>query len=451
MSTPPASPPPPDSPRGRARSGAPAHRQAHELPLFRLLAEPAVCQALATVVMFFAFSGDALRALVGWPGWVALLVCLVLASTGSLIGQAPRLEWRGALPFSLIAVLLYLVASIAWSQYSLQSLFGALSALAFTALGVFLALGRDLIQAIRALADALRAFLAASLALELFSGLVLPAPVNWLGASGNLAAGGPITGIAGTRNLLGFVACLAVVTFVVELRTKSVTRGVSLASLSGAALTLLFTRSPVTVLALAVVGVATVAIFALRRVPRERKAVAQYVLGGILLLSLIAAWMLRSQILELLGANHELDVRVDLWRELLPFAGQFQAQGWGWIGEWNFDVYPFDVLAQAPGVDSGLNAGMDVYLQLGAIGAVLMIAATGLAFARSWLLATEYPSSAYAWPALVLVLTAVTNLAQSYLLSEGGLMLFVYCAIAVARKRSWRHRVGAPLGAPGMR
>lgn len=439
------------TPGDRGSAGARARRQAHELQVFRLLAEPAVCQTLATVVMFFALAGNAIRSLVDWPGWVAMLVCLLVLTVGSLVGQAPRLEWRGALPFSLGAVLIYLVASIAWSQYPLQSLFGALSTLAFTGLGVFLALGRDLIQAIRALADALRAFLAASLALELFSGLVLPTPVNWLGVSGNLASGGPITGIAGTRNLLGFVACLAVVTFAVEWRTRSVTRGVSAASLSGSALTLLFTSSPVTVLALAVVAVATGVIFALRRVPRERKPTAQYVLGGVLLVALVAAWMLRNQVLDLLGANHELDVRVDLWRELLPFAGQFQAQGWGWIGAWNFDVYPFDVLSQAPTVDSALNAGMDVYLQLGAIGAVLVIAATGLAFARSWLLATEYPSSAYAWPALVLVLTAVTNLAQSYLLSEAGLMLFVYCAIAVARKRSWRHRVGTPIGAPGTR
>ncbi|MBR22845.1 MAG: exopolysaccharide biosynthesis protein, partial [Leifsonia sp.] len=47
----------------------------------------------------------------------------------------------------------------------------------------------------------------------------------------------------------------------------------------------------------------------------------------------------------------------------------------------------------------------------------------------------------YVWPALTLVLLATTSMTESYLLYEGGLLLFVTSAFAAARNRSWRGRL----------
>ena len=50
-------------------------------------------------------------------------------------------------------------------------------------------------------------------------------PSGFLGIQGNIAQLGPIQGIFGTRNLLGFVAVIALITFLIEYRTQSVRAG----------------------------------------------------------------------------------------------------------------------------------------------------------------------------------------------------------------------------------
>ena len=67
--------------------------------------------------------------------------------------------------------------------------------------------------------------------------------------------------------------------------------------------------------------------------------------------------------------------------------------------------------------------------------------ALGLALVRSWLVASDRRSTVHVWPALTLVLLLATSMTESYLLAEGGLMLFVLCAVTAARGRSWRGRL----------
>ena len=84
---------------------------------------------------------------------------------------------------------------------------------------------------------------------------------------------------------------------------------------------------------------------------------------------------------------------------------------------------------------------MDIWLQLGLAGLLVLIVALALAFVRAWLVASERRSTVYVWPALTLVLLATTSMTESYLLYEGGLLLFVTSAFAAARNRSWRGRL----------
>ncbi|MGO8610209.1 hypothetical protein ACC848_45495, partial [Rhizobium johnstonii] len=72
---------------------------------------------------------------------------------------------------------------------------------------------------------------ALSLGLEILSGILLDVPLRFLGIQGKLAELGPLQGIFGTRNSLGIVAVIALVTFAVELRTQSVRPAVAVASL----------------------------------------------------------------------------------------------------------------------------------------------------------------------------------------------------------------------------
>jgi len=117
--------------------------------------------------------------------------------------------------------------------------------------------------------------------------------------------------------------------------------------------------------------------------------------------------------------------------------------GWGFTGQWQVDIFPFSTFTLADGhpSETGLGVFFDTWFQLGLIGLLLLIAAGALAFVRSWLTASDHPIVAYVWPTLVLLLIAVTAVAESYLLFEGNLMLFVTIAMISARKRSWRLRL----------
>ncbi len=81
---------------------------------------------------------------------------------------------------------------------------------------------------------------------------------------------------------------------------------------------------------------------------------------------------------------------------------------------------------------------MDAYFQVGVIGALLLVALVGVALVRAWLLASNRRSVVYAWPAMMLVVIAVTSFAESFALLEGGWMLLVVCAVKAARDMSWR-------------
>jgi hypothetical protein len=62
----------------------------------------------------------------------------------------------------------------------------------------------------------------------------------------------------------------------------------------------------------------------------------------------------------------------------------------------------------------------------------------GLAFTRSWLLASRRKSVVFAWPALVLVALVTTALAESSILVEFGWLTFVVCAVKASEQLSWR-------------
>jgi exopolysaccharide production protein ExoQ len=407
------------------------------------VAAPRFNRPLTVVLLTFAFATHAVRALLGEPGALAILVLLDLFALLSLYGQRARIEFRELLPISLVSLFGWMTLSMLWSQYTWSTVGGVAYALAFGLLGIYLALGRDLIQVVRGAGDALRAVLFASLALEVVSGLLLDTPIPFLGIAGNLAEGGPIQGVAGTRNYLGFLALLGGITFLVEHITRSVSRNVAVLSLATAALTIALTRSPVTIAAGFVVALAMLALAALRRSRGEVRRWTQVGLGGAVLLLGTLAWALREPLTRLLHAASEIEYRVGLWTRMNERLGENAIQGLGWVGQWHVQVEPFRTLGLEVGrvQETGLSAISDVVLQLGVIGLLILVAAGGLAFWRSWVLASTQRTKAYVWPALVLLLLGATSFAESYLLSEGGLLLLVAIGTSAAHRLSWRHRL----------
>ncbi|MFT2816889.1 O-antigen ligase family protein [Leifsonia sp. A12D58] len=410
-------------------------------PLQHMFESPRFASSLTQVILVLAFSTHLIRSTMGWAGLIGALVTAVVLAILSMIARRESIEWHGLLPISILLFLGWSVLSLAWSNYPSSTAIGLGYQLAFAFLGIYIALVRDTFQVTRAVGDVLRVLLGLSLALEILSGLLLDIPIAFLDIRGNIAFLGPIEGIFGSRNTLALVALIAVVTFAIEWRAKSVRRSVAIASTVLAAICLLLSRSPVISVVAAAVGVAALALFWLRRTPAEKRWMLQIGLASAALVSAVVAWVSRTRILAALHAGSEFDVRYELWREMWQLIKLHPLEGWGWAGFWPKAASPYGWLdyTTKQAHSSGLNAFFDVYLQLGLVGLIIFLALVTLAFVRSWLLASDKRPLVYVWPALILVILLATSAAESTILVEFGWVLFIICAVKAAQGMSWRN------------
>lgn len=404
-------------------------------------------QALTLMAIGLAFSTNAVRAMIGWPGLLAALAGLLVLCGLSLVARWRAVEWYGVLPLTILVFVGWAAASVIWSEAPGTTMLRVAYLVAFGVLGLYVALMRDTIQIVRAFGDVFRLLLGLSIALEVLSGILLDLPIVFLGIRGDIAVLGPIQGVFGSRNLLGFVALVALLTFIIEWRTRSVRRGRSIASVVLAGGCIVLAGSPVTWIALGASLLALAALYGLRRVPAPSRWRWQLGLLVAAVAALVTAWVLRIRIIELLDARGEFDVRLDVWREVSRYLAANPLQGWGWMGRWP-DSAPYVWIERAVGreLTSALSAWIDAYFQVGVIGMLLFAALVGVALVRSWLLASNRRSVVYLWPALVLVAITVTSFAESFALQEGGWMLVVVCAVKAARDMSWRDALAAARG-----
>ncbi len=395
---------------------------------------------LTTATIGAAALSFALQQTMGWAGLLGVLGTMLVLWLIIILAKRGEIEWNGLLPISLMAFIALAGASIFWSNYQWATLGSLAYLVTFTVLGVSVALLRDTIQIVRAFGDVLRFTLVVSVILEIFSGLLIDAPIRFLGIAGHLDVLGPLQGIVGSRNQLGIIAVVGIITFVTELRTLSVRRGTSAGSITLAALCLMLSQSPVALGSAAVLGLAAAALFGLRRVPPDRR---RFWLWGLLAASLAVAalaWAFRTPIVALLDATSELDYRLELWRRIIELTSAHPLEGWGWIGTWRSDLAPFISFQHMPGgaPDSAANAFFDVWFQLGLAGLAAFLILVTLAFVRSWLLAVSRRSVVFVWPALVLLALITTSLAESSILVEFGWLTLVVCIVKASRELSWR-------------
>jgi O-antigen ligase len=410
------------------------------------LGAPRFTHALATAAIGTSILSVSLRSMIGWPGLVGIVAALFVLAGLSLFARREAVEWQGVLPLSLLLFLAWTSLSVFWSQYQWASLGGIAYLLAFSGLGLYVALVRDTIQIVRAFGDVLRFVLVASMVLEVLSGLLIDSPIGFLGIQGNLANGGPIQGLLGGRNQLGIVALVAAVTFGTEWRTRSTRPGVAIGSLALAGATMVFSRSPLIGFVVVVLGAAIIALYALRRVDPARRTIAQLALLALAAVIALLVWLARGRLVQISNAGGELNFRLVLWQQVVALIGFNPLEGWGWVGYWRAEIVPFPAFTVSERVPvSALNAYLDVWFQVGLVGAVIFVGLTGLTFVRSWLLAGKRRSVVFAWPALVLVVLLTSALFESSLLVEYGWLTFVVCCVKASQSLSWRTAFVRPL------
>ncbi|KAA0961380.1 rhomboid family intramembrane serine protease [Microbacterium sp. ANT_H45B] len=348
-------------------------------------------------------------------------------------------------PSSLLAFLAWAAISLAWSTDKSDTILGWLELVGFAFLAITVGHIRDTLQTVRALGDTLRLLLVVSLGLEILSGVLLDTPFTFLGIQGLLADGGPVQGIFGSRNMLGFVTVIALITFVIEWRSQSLTPRIAVPSIGLAAMLAFFSSSPTVLVLAAAVGVVAVALTIVRHTPTERRTLVQWVLGVLVALALAAAFALRHVIIALLDAGSDFSIRATLWNTILDFAALKPVEGWGWFGSWARGEFPFTYInfLLDDRHQSALNAYFDVLLQLGTAGLLLFLLFGGIATVRSWLVASIRRSVVYAWTPLMLVALAVESMFESFTLVGAGWFMLVLCALRAGQSRSWRENIDA--------
>ncbi|MEG1391506.1 MAG: O-antigen ligase family protein, partial [Aurantimicrobium sp.] len=356
------------------------------------------------------------------------------------IARRRVVRWNAFLPISLTVFLVWCAVSYFWSYYPKASLVGIASQISFTLLALAVSSTRDTIQIIRATGDVLRIFLATSITLEIFAGVLIDGPINFLGIRGNLISGQGIQGVFGTRNIFVLVSLIALITFFVEWRTKSVSIQVYSWSMMGSALCVFLAASPVGYIAGIALMIIALFLFALRAMKPANRRKSEIVFVSLLGLSIIIIWAFRWRFLEAISSNDLLKYRLTLWEEELRLAAMKPIEGWGWVGLWPLKTQPFTVLNSTSGTKhlSGLNSFLDAWLQTGFIGLTLICLALLMAFLVLWKKAVVSSEFSSIWPALIIVTLITTSFAESFMLTEFGWFLLCICISIASRYRSIR-------------
>jgi O-antigen ligase len=404
---------------------------------------------LATFGFFTLAAGDAWRYLLSWWGWGAIVVVFVTLAIIELARS--RVDVR-RLPLMLVATLALMALSILWSAYPAASLLGVLATLATTVYAVFLATCFTWAELVDALAWALRIVLVLSLVFEFVVAVFVRAPVTplWVDYSDLekipqayywsrdlLFDGGRIQGIVGNANILAMAALLSVIVEIARVAGGRASRlGAAVSLLIGVAV-LALTRSSTVLVAAAIVTFVVLGAWFARRGSGARRVATTIALPALLLGAAAAAIVFRAPLLALLGRSSDLTNRVDIWQTVAETAAERPVFGWGWVSYWAPWVEPYDDLVVIRGVTylQAHNAWLDIYLQLGILGLIVVGLFVLTTLARTWAHALDGPRDSALVPIALLVAVLVQGLAESRLLIEIGWAVLVLVSIRTATNR----------------
>ncbi|KJQ53677.1 O-antigen ligase family protein [Microbacterium sp. SA39] len=370
-------------------------------------------RAYAILVLFATFAHSAVYNLLGIAGAGVVLGILTLTTLGIGVPMLARnrpqpFRWR-RLPWAALGYTTLALVSIAWSQWRGPTLLTWVLLAGVTLNGLFIAHVLTWHEIVRALSSAFKWILGLSLLLELWVSLVIHGPLlpnfadlpdgkldpQWYWVRDNLFDGGRIQGIVGNANLLAVISLFAIITFGVLFAARARWR-TTLAMWALLAAYFLFRTSSATALVCAAAaGVVLVVALLMRRAATPGARTRIYVVAiGITVVGAVAVWLLRDPLLALLGRSSDLTGRSDkIWTKVIERAAEHPLFGNGFSSPW----IPTDPAFDGWITDKGItvfhahNMWLDVLLQLGVLGVVLMALAYVSLLWRAWFFAVDRP------------------------------------------------------------
>lgn len=414
-------------------------------------------RAYVILVLFITFAHSAVYNLLGIAGAGATLAVFTLATLGigvpMLAGSRPQpFRWR-RLPWVALGYTTLALVSVAWSHWRGPTLLTWVLLAAVTVNGLFIAQVLTWPEIVRALSSAFKWILGLSLLLELWVSLVVHGPLlpnfqtfpegtldpQWYWVRDNLFDGGRIQGIVGNANLLAIVSLFALITFGVLFAARARWR-TTLALWSLLAAYFLVRTASATALVCAVAAAVVLAVALLMRrasTPGARTRVYVIAIGSTIV-GVFAVWLLREPLLALVGRSSDLTGRSErIWTKVLERAAQHPIFGNGFASPWIPTDPAFDgwITDHDITVFHAHNMWLDVLLQLGVLGVVLMAIAYASLLWRAWFFAVDRPrwdleaarsySPLTLLPSLFTVVLLVQGLSESTPIMLWGWMLLV--------------------------
>lgn len=415
------------------------------------------------LVLFATFAHSAVYNLLGEIGAAITLVAFLLSTLAIGIPMIARkrpnaFAWR-RLPWAATGYTVLALISIAWSQWPGATIVTWVLLATVTVNALFIVHVLTWHEIVRALASAFKWILGLSLAMELWVALVVQAPIlpnffvrpegeanaHWYWVRGNLLDGGRIQGIVGNSNLLAIICLFAIITFGVLFAARVRWRTTLALWTLLAAYFLLRAGSATAYACAAAAAVVLVVALLMRRAktPGGRTRLYVVFIGGAVVVGALV-WLLREPLFALLGRSADLTGRSDkIWDKVLERASQHPIFGNGFSSPW----VPFDPAFDGWITDHGItvfhahNMWLDVLLQLGVVGVIIMALAYLSLLWRSWFFAIDRPrwdlkadrsySAITLLPSLFTIVLLVQGLTESTPIMLWGWMLLVLLSFKI--------------------
>lgn len=398
-------------------------------------------EVLAVHAFVLLFAGQGFRNLLGLWGYGA-----VSAVTVILLIMVFRKNWNiKKTPFLLACFVILATLSVFWSEYRLESLIASVILIITTLAGILLASSFAWKKLIVLLGYGLQITVAGSLLFEAIVTFIIQHPIlpvfmefvsladvdadagMLLWSENHLLTGGPIQGFMGNRNLLGFVALLLIVVALITALEKLNRAWVSVMWIAVGLTIHWLTTSATISLALIAVLVITAGALVVRKVPERWKKPASWSFVAACMALGVVAMKNQAALFSVFDREPNLSSRTDIWEAVATLALQ-RPEGWGWVSYWPVWIEPFKSLYRLDGVpvSHAHNAFIDVWLQLGVLGVLILAAMAFYLLFSSWR-AVEHSNHQDTYLILgIFLLTGclfMQSLTESRLLLEGNWLL----------------------------
>ncbi|MDY0830373.1 O-antigen ligase family protein [Microbacterium sp. BG28] len=439
-------------------------------------------RAWCVFVVFQAVAGTAWTLAFGVTISTAIVVATAVVSLVVWLLIRPPVD-RRRLPWFVLAYGVWAAASLIWSAWPATTGTTLALWLITTGQGLFVAAMLTWREIVAAISAALKWSLGLSLAFELvvsllvrrpiLPGWVLPErgvkydPIVYWSRNNLFDLDGRVQGIQGNANLLAVVALLGLIVFCIRWAAHAEGRVSAIIWISIAALLFVHAGSATAYLSAAAVVVVLVTVLLMRTVTKPGGRTVYYAAyAAVAFAGAAILFFARDTLFAALGRSADLTGREGIWEQVLARAGERPLTGWGFASPWlpwdkHFDGWIVD---HGETVMQAHNMWIDVFLQLGVIG-VLLMAGVYLTFIwRAWFFAIDRPrwdlrddrpySPLTLLPTLVATVLLVQGLAESGPLVVWGWMLVVLLGLKVRQspllgvgpaETSWRIERGDPV------